>query len=107
MDSSVRTAVIRDLGRMAYNMTPEAFRAALDLEDDAYAREKYAALKALGRAMAPLSDGVLAHLSEAYIARSLHPGLAPCKHCGADSVCCAHCYHNRRREEADAPTAAS
>ena len=66
MDSAIRTSVIRDLGQMAYNMRYEPFRATLGLEDDTYAREKYAALKAMAKAMAPLSDGVLAHLSEAY-----------------------------------------
>jgi len=38
-------------------------------EDDAYARDKYAALKQLARALTPFSDSDLTRLTEAYARR--------------------------------------
>jgi hypothetical protein len=65
MTNTTLTA-IHALGQAAFNMRYEAFRAALDLEDDGYARDTYAALKPLARAMAPFTDSTLARLTEAY-----------------------------------------
>lgn len=57
---------IRDLGAAAFNMSYVAFRQALDLVDDDYARDKYEQLKAIGRAMGAFSDTALAALVERY-----------------------------------------
>lgn len=60
------TAVIRDLGQMAFNMSYTAFRKALMFEDNAYAQDKYRDLNRLAHAMAPFSDSTLAALTAAY-----------------------------------------
>jgi hypothetical protein len=57
----------RDLGQTAFNMSFDAFREALSLPDDHYARDKYAALKEIGRAMGQFSDSTLVVLVNAYI----------------------------------------
>lgn len=60
---------IHALGQTAFNMRYETFCEALDLDDDQYARDKYADLKTLARAMAPFSDNALASLTAAYASR--------------------------------------
>jgi hypothetical protein len=62
---------VHDLGQATYNMRYADFRAALGLEDDAYARDKYAALKSLARALTPFTDSELTRLTEAYTALTL------------------------------------
>jgi len=57
---------IHDLGQAAFNMPYADFLVALDLEDDSYARDKYADLKQLARALAPFSDSALVRITQAY-----------------------------------------
>jgi hypothetical protein len=58
---------IGNLGFAAYNLRYQDFLVALDLVDDAYARDKYADLKTLGRAMTPFSNAALASIIDAYL----------------------------------------
>jgi len=59
---------IHQLGASAFNMSYATFRQALDLEDDAYAIEKYQAFKRLGQAMGAFGDNTLLRLIDAYVA---------------------------------------
>lgn len=58
---------IAGLGAATFNMSFEAFRAALELEDDSYARDKYTDFKAIGRAMCAFSNSTLLRLTDAYL----------------------------------------
>lgn len=63
-------SAIHNLGQAAYNMRYDVFLAVLELEDDSYARDKYADFKAIGRAMAAFSDSDLARLTQHHEASS-------------------------------------
>lgn len=64
-EKSSKTA-IHDLGAAAFNLKYREFRAALELEDDDYAVDKYQQFKAIGRAMHAFSDTALVSLVEMY-----------------------------------------
>jgi hypothetical protein len=66
MDPAPATT-IHALGLAAYNLSYGRFRELLDEPDGAYAREKYDALKKLGRAMSAFTDATLLRLSSDYL----------------------------------------
>jgi hypothetical protein len=66
MEAGDLRAAIELLGQTAFNLPYAAFLGALGLDDDAYARDKYAALKTLAGAMAPFPNSSLVRLAQAY-----------------------------------------
>jgi len=64
--TTIDKATIRALGLAAYNMRFERFCEIIDNEPDYWARDKFAHLISLGRALANFDDDTLVRLAETY-----------------------------------------